>query len=254
MLLSGKRALVTGGGRGIGAAVCSRLAGEGASVVVSARTPKQIESVAASIVEAGGSAEAIPCDVSDGASVAALAQAAGPVDILVNNAGVATSSKFQSVTLDEWEWTMRVNATGPLLCIQSFLPGMLERGWGRIVNVASIASHMGAKYITSYAASKHALLGLSRCLAAELVGTGVTVNSVCPGYVDTPMTEASLDRMADKTGMGRGQLEEALVSGQPGGRLVSPEEVAHAVMTFLPEDAGAVQGSSLVVDNGGLLR
>lgn len=254
MNLAGKRALVTGGGRGIGAAVCRSLASEGTSVVVSARSKEQIESVAASIVRSGGSAEAIPCDVSDAGSVKALAQTCGAIDILVNNAGVAPSSKFQSVTLDEWDRAMRVNATGPLLCTQAFLPGMLERGWGRIVNVASIASHVGAKYITSYAASKHALLGMTRCLAAELVGTGVTANSVCPGYVDTPMTDASLDRMATKTGLGRSQLEETLVSGQPGGRLISPEEVAHAVMTFLPDGAAAVQGSSLVVDLGGLLR
>ena len=254
MTVVGKRALVTGGGRGIGAAVCRRLAAEGASVVVSARSEEEITTVADSIGRAGGSASAIPCDVGDPESISQLAAAVGQVDILVNNAGVAPSARFQRVTLDEWERTMRINATGPLLLTQAVLSGMLERGWGRVVNVASIASHTGARYITSYAASKHALLGMTRCLAAELTGTGVTVNSVCPGYVDTSMTDGNVQRISEKTGRTEEEVRRMIESDQPGERLITAEEVAHAVMTFLPDMARGFQGTSLVLDGGGLLR
>lgn len=252
--LEGRRALVTGGGRGIGAAVCRALAGTGAHVIVSARTPAEIESVAETIRGTGGSAEAATCDVADPGSIRDLAKVVGPVDILVNNAGVSSSSKFLDTDLEEWEWIHRINATGPLLMTQAFLPAMLESGWGRIVNVASIASLVGARYIAAYAASKHAVLGMARSLAAELVGTGVTVNTVCPGYVDTPMTDANIERIAGVTGRGASDIRRSLEADQPGGRLITPQEVAYAVMTFLPDAAAGFQGSSLVLDGGGLRR
>ena len=252
--LSGRRALVTGGGRGIGAAVCRTLARSGAHVVVSARTPPQIESIAEEIRAAGGSAESVTCDVSDPESIRDMAAEVEAVDILVNNAGVSSSAKFLDTDLVEWERLHRINATGPLLVTQAFLPGMLERGWGRIVNVASIASLVGARYITAYAASKHAVLGMARSLAAELVGTGVTVNTVCPGYVDTPMTHANIERIAGVTGREVSDIRKNLESDQPGGRLITPQEVAFAVMTFLPDAAAGFQGTSLVLDGGGLRR
>ncbi len=254
MTLDGRKALVTGGGRGIGAAICRALAAEGAHVVVSARSLSEIEAVAAALREEGRSAEAVRCDVADPASITSLARDVGPVDILINNAGVSASAKFMDTTLEEWERLHRINATGPLLMTQSFLPGMLEEGWGRIVNVASIASFVGDKYITAYAAAKHALMGMTRSLAAELVGTGVTVNTVCPGYVDTPMTDANIDRIAAVTGREKSDIRQRLQAGQPGGRLITPQEVAHAVLTFLPEAAAGLQGSSLVLDGGGLRR
>ena len=202
--LAGKGAVVTGGGRGIGAAVAEALAAAGAAVVVTARTATEIEAVADGLRPHGRTAHAVVCDVTDRDSVAAMASHArellGSADILVNNAGVARSAPFLKVTLEQWEEVHRVNATGVLLVTQAFLPAMLERGWGRIVNVASVASLVGARYITAYAASKHALLGMARCLADELGGTGVTVNSVCPSYVDTPMTEENIERIAAKTG------------------------------------------------------
>ena len=253
--LEGRGALVTGGGRGIGAAVAEALAAEGAAVVVTARSADEIEAVAGGLRARGRVAHAVVCDVTDPDSVAALAIQAqellGSVDILVNNAGVARSAPFLKVTLEQWEEVHRVNATGVLLVTQAFLPAMLERGWGRIVNVASVASLIGARYITAYAASKHAMIGMARCLADELGGTGVTVNSVCPSYVDTPMTEENIERIAKKTGKDAEAIRAGLEGMQPGGRLITPREVAHAVMTFMPEAAGALQGSELVVRGGG---
>lgn len=254
MTLAGKGAVVTGGGRGIGAAVARALAAEGAGVVVTARTADEIEGVAGELRAVGGAAHAVVCDVTDPDSIAAMAGRAeellGAVDIVVNNAGIARSAPFLKIALEEWEAHQRVNVAGPLLVNQAFLPGMLERGWGRIVNVASVASHIGAPYIAAYAASKHALLGMTRCLAAELSGTGVTVNDVCPGYVDTPMTDRSIEHIAGKTGREAEAVRGELEAMQPGGRLISPDEVAHAVMTFMPDAAASMQGSSLLVAGG----
>lgn len=252
--LAGKGAVVTGGGRGIGAAVAEALAFEGASVVVTARTKDEVEWVAEGLELEGWTAHAVVCDVTDPDSVAALAERArelvGHVDIVVNNAGVASSAPFLKVTLEEWEQVHRVNATGVLLVTQAFLPAMLERGWGRIVNVASMASLGGGRYMTAYAASKHALVGMARCLADELAGTGVTVNSVCPGYVDTPMTDENIERIAAKTGRDAGEVRSSLEEMQPGGRLIAAEEVAHAVMTFMPDEAASLHGAELVVRGG----
>lgn len=253
--MTGRGAVVTGGGRGIGAAVARALAAEGAGVVVAARSGDEIGAVAQRLRGAGHTAHAVVCDVGDPDSVAAMAARArkllGAVDIVVNNAGVAASAPFGKVTLEQWESVHRVNATGPLLVTQAFLPAMVERGWGRIVNVASVASLEGARYITAYAASKHALLGMTRCLAAELGGTGVTVNSVCPSYVDTSMTDENIERIAAKTGREAGSIREGLERMQPGGRLIRAEEVAHAVMTFMPDAAASLQGSELAVRGGG---
>ena len=248
-------AVVTGGGRGIGVAVAEALAAEGAAVVVTARSTDEIEAVAEHLRARGAVAHAVACDVTDQDSVTAMAARAGEllgtVDILVNNAGVARSAPFLRVTLDQWESVHRVNATGPLLVTQAFLPAMLERGWGRIVNVASVASLHGARYITSYAASKHALVGMTRCLATELAGTGVTVNAVCPSYVDTPMTNENIARIAAATGRDAEEVRAGLEKMQPAGRMITPEEVAHAVMTFMPDEAVPLQGAELVVRGGG---
>jgi NAD(P)-dependent dehydrogenase (short-subunit alcohol dehydrogenase family) len=252
--LRGRGAVVTGGGRGIGEAVARRLAEAGASVLVAARTRREVERVAAAIIGAGGSAWAAVCDVADEATVAALAAEAqrrlGAVDILVNNAGLASSAPLQRTTLEEWSRLLAVNATGPFLCTRAFLPGMLERGHGRIVNVASVAGLRGGRYIAAYTASKHALVGLTRATAAEVAGRGVTANAVCPDFVDTIMTDESVARIVDRTGRTEAEARRAIIAGVPGGRLLDPYEVADAVLRLCGDDAADVNGETLIIEAG----
>lgn len=258
MALSGRTAVVTGGGRGIGAAVVRELAAAGAAVVAAARTLSEVESLAAELAAAGHRAWGLACDVTSAESVAELARRAGEhlgqVDILVNNAGIATSAPLKSVTPEEWERVFAVNVTGTFLCTQAFLPGMLARGWGRVVNVASIAGLTGAAYISTYAASKHAVIGFTRSLAAEVAAKGVTVNAVCPGYVDTPMTEQSIARIVAKAGITEEAALESLKRMSPQHRLFEPEEVSYLVATLCDPRARGVNGQAIVLDGGALLK
>ena len=230
MKFSGSVAVVTGGGQGIGAAVARALAAEGATVVVAARTTERIEEVAAEIKRAGGKATAVRCDVTDAATVRDLAMAAGAADILVNNAGVAHSAPLSRITLEDWNRVLAVNATGTFLCTQAFVAGMLKRQRGAIVNVASVAGLAGARYIAAYAAAKHAVIGFTRSVAAELEGTGVVCNAVCPGYVDTEMTQQSVARVSAKTGKAPEAALAAILAASEQERLITPEEVAQAVL------------------------
>ncbi len=259
--LAGRTAVVTGAGRGIGRAVARSLAEAGAAVVVAARTGREIEAVAAELSGEGHRALAVRCDVTDPASVERLAEevsrladgAGGTVDILVNNAGAAHSAPVHKTELEDWNRMLAVNATGTFLCIRALLPGMMESGWGRIVNVVSVAGLTGARYIAAYAASKHAAIGLTRCTAAETSARGVTVNAVCPGYVDTPMTTESLRRIAEKTGRSAEEALQAILAGTPQKRLLQPAEVAHAVLSLCHEEARGINGQSIVIDGGELL-
>ncbi len=255
MRLGDRVALVTGGGRGIGAAVARALASEGARVAVASRTLTEIDEVARELTQSGSQSIAVQCDVSRPeeitAAVAQVQEEWGRVDLLINNAGVAFSAPLHSQSLDDWERIFRINVTGTFLCTQACLPGMYERGWGRVVNVASVAGLGGAKYIAAYSASKHAVLGFTKCVALEAAARGVTVNAVCPGYVDTELTRVSIDRIMQKTGMNQGQAMQVLCKANPQGRLFTPEEVAHLVlMLCLPESQG-VNGQALVLDGGG---
>jgi NAD(P)-dependent dehydrogenase (short-subunit alcohol dehydrogenase family) len=252
MRLDGKTAVVTGGGQGIGAAVARALADAGASVLISGRTLSKLERLAEELRQEGRNVWGAACDVSDPAAITRLAAVAreklGPVDILVNNAGIAESAPIARTSLEDWEKMLRINATGPFLCLQTFLPDMLERKWGRIVNVASVAGLEGARYISAYVASKHALVGLTRAAAAELKGTGVTVNAVCPGYVDTPMTDGTIANIVRKTGKTADEARAALLATMPGGRMVQPEEVAAAVLAQVTDESGDRNGEAVIID------
>jgi len=256
MTLAGRGALVTGGGRGIGAAVARVLAEAGARVIVAARHSAEVEAVASGLRDAGGEAFAVRCDVTDATSVTELARAArerlGAVDILVNNAGTASSAPVHRITLDEWHRLFAVNATATFLVTQAVLPAMLERSWGRIVNVASIAGLAGAKLIAAYSAAKHAVVGFTRAVAAEVSGSGVTVNAVCPGYVDTPLTGETLERIAERTKRTRAEALQSLLvhAGQP--RLVTADEVAATVLSLCGNAAATITGQAIVLDAGAL--
>jgi NAD(P)-dependent dehydrogenase (short-subunit alcohol dehydrogenase family) len=223
--------VVTGGTRGIGAAIAVHLTAAGDDVV------------------AVGRAE---CDVTDEAAVTALFERVGPVDVLVNNAGVASSAPLERTTLADWREQLDVNATGAFLCTRAALPGMVERDSGRIVTVASTAGIVGSKYTVAYTASKHAAIGLTRAVAAEVAGTGVTANAVCPAFVRTDMTGESVRRIVERTGRSEADAEAALAAAAPLGRLLEPDEVAFAVAFLAAPEAAAINGQTLILDGGGI--
>jgi NAD(P)-dependent dehydrogenase (short-subunit alcohol dehydrogenase family) len=223
--------VVTGGTRGIGAAVAARFAAAGDLVVAPGRAD---------------------CDVTDETAVAEFFGELGPVDVLVNNAGVSTSAPLSRTTLADWRTQLDVNATGAFLCTRAVLPGMRERDTGRIVTVASTAGHVGQRYSAGYAASKHAAVGLMRAVAAEVAGSGVTANAVCPTFVRTDMTNRSVARIREATGRDEAGAEAALAAASPLGRLLEPGEVAFAVTFLAAEEAAAINGQTLVLDGGGI--
>ncbi|MXV86220.1 MAG: SDR family oxidoreductase [Acidimicrobiales bacterium] len=230
--------VVTGGTRGIGGAISAELAAEGHHVIALATTepPVPLDGIDVRI-----------CDVTDEQQVAAVFSDIGAVDVLVNNAGVSGSNRLGRTTLEEWNRSMSVNATGAFLCTRAVIDRMLERNAGKIVTVASIAGVEGAPYIAAYAASKHAVMGLMRVVAAEVAGTGVTVNSVCPTFVRTEMTVATIANIAERTGKSLADAEAALATATPHGRIIEIAEVVDAVMELL---AGDLSGQEIVLDGG----
>ena len=252
MSLSGRVAVVTGGGRGIGAETARALAAAGCRVVLAARSEEEIAAVASSIVRSGGEARAVPCDVTDEGQVERLLEASaegyGPVDILVNNAGTASSNRLGRTTVEEWNRLLSVNATSAFLCTRAVLDGMTERGWGRVVNVASMAGLEGKRYVSAYTAAKHAVIGLTRAVAAEAAGTGVTVGAVCPGYVDTPLTQQTIARVVERTGKPPSEALQAVLEAAGQDRLVSMAEVAGAIVDFCADDSSEQNGALIILD------
>lgn len=253
--LVGKRAVVTGATKGIGRAIALTLAEAGADVVVSARSEADLEALQAEIAGRGRRALAIACDVTDAQQVnERLAKGAldawGGIDILVNNAGNAGSAKFLGHPDELWQRMLAINLTSVYYVTKAFAPAMVAQGHGRIITIASIAGKVGGKYITAYTASKHGVIGLTRALAVELNQHGVTVNAICPGYVDTPMTDASVANMVARTGMSAEEARQALERMSPQRRLIEPDEVA-SVALFLALDASkGITGQAINVDGG----
>jgi NAD(P)-dependent dehydrogenase (short-subunit alcohol dehydrogenase family) len=250
--LAGKHAVVTGGGRGIGAAIAAALAGQGATVTLMGRDRNRLERQARALA-----AHAVPFDVSDAKSVAVAFEharaAAGPVDILVNNAGAASSAPFARTDLELWQRMLGVNLTGTYHCCRQVIPGMVERGYGRLVNIASTAGLTGYAYVTAYCAAKHGVIGLTRALALETARRNVTVNAVCPGYTDTDMAEEAVANIVHKTGKSVDEARAALVARNPQQRLVRPEEVANAALWLCLPGAEAITGQAIAVAGGELL-
>lgn len=240
-----KTVLVTGGNKGIGRACAERFAAGGDRVIVCGRDEAALAAVAREVP----GVEIRAFDVSDEQAWADLDVA---VDVLVANAGVASTAPLHKTTLDEWRRTYEVNVTGVFLGARAVLPGMRERGWGRIVAVASVASHRGVRYGSAYSASKHAVLGLMRSIAVEAAGSRITANSVCPGFVDTAMADRSVDRIVSTTGRAETEARAILENMQPLGRLVRPDEVADAVAFFASDAAAAINGQSMILDGGGV--
>ena len=250
--LEGKLALVTGGGRGIGLACARGLAAAGARVVVTGRRAAELNAVAA---ELGG--VALVADLGSRPATDALVAALGAhgrVDILVNNAGIAESAPLAATTDDLWDRILEVDVTAPFRLTRALVPAMVAAGWGRVIHMASNAGLTGYPYTSAYCAAKHALVGLTRALAVELGRTGVTVNAVCPGWVDTDMAGSAIANVAAKTGKGDAAARAALEAMSPQRRLMTADEIAHAVVMLCHDQARAFNGQTLVLDGGAVLK
>jgi NAD(P)-dependent dehydrogenase (short-subunit alcohol dehydrogenase family) len=245
MTTAARRAVVTGGGRGIGRSIAAALTRAGHEVVVLGRTAATLEET----VAAGDAAAWRTVDVADAESLARGLEGLA-VDVLVNNAGIADSAPFARSDLAFFRRLMAVNFESVVTATQAVLPGMVERGFGRVISVASVAGLKGYPYVSAYCASKHAVIGLTRALAQEVAKTGVTVNAVCPGYVDTDLVRDGAARIAEKTGRPAEEIAAGFHRDNPMGRFVRPEEVAGAVLWLASDSASAVNGQAIAIDGG----
>lgn len=251
-------AVITGGGRGIGAAIAEALARLGASVSLIGRNAETLQVTADRLAkDYGVKVGSASADVADEAAVqkaiSTVRDVLGAPTILVNNAGVAVSAPFLKSNAAFWRNVLDIDLMGSVYCTQAVLPAMLESKWGRIINIASTAGVTGYAYVTTYCAAKHGMIGLTRALAMETARTGVTVNAVCPGYTDTEMTSQTIANITKKTGRSREEALASLVTHNPQGRLIQPSEVADAVVWLCGDNAASVTGQSIAVAGGEVL-
>jgi 3-hydroxybutyrate dehydrogenase len=241
-----RRAVVTGGGRGIGRAVAAALSRAGHEVTVLGRNEDTLQDA----VTKGDAIAWRGVDVTDADALAASLDDVGPVDILVNNAGIADSAPFAKSDLAFFHRVMAVNFDSVVVATHAVLPGMTERGFGRVVSIASLAGVKGYPYVSAYVASKHAVVGLTRALAREVAKTGVTVNAVCPGYVDTDLVTDSIARIAARTGRQPADVLQHFTQDNPQGRLIAPAEVADTVAWLCGDSAAGVNGQAIAISGG----
>ncbi len=252
-----RTALVTGGSRGIGRAIALALANEGADVAVSSRTMPDLQKVASEIQESGQRSLAVACDVTDAEQVADLVDQVvenlGPIEILVNNAGASGSHKFIDHPDELWDRMLAINLTSVYRVSKAVVPQMVERKWGRVINIASVASKIPTRYASAYTASKHGVLGLTRAMALELNTFNITVNAICPAYVDTPMTDATIANSAERTGRSPEEILQIIEQGNPQGRLITPEEVAAVAVLLASDSSRGITSQAINVDGGEVL-
>jgi len=250
----GKIVLVTGASGGLGAALASAFAGERYRVVITARSREKLQAVADGIAQNGGQVLAIANDVTQRAQLKALAeeirQRWGMVQILINNAGIARAASFSEMADSQWDDTLATNLTGAYNCCKAFLPGMIQAKWGRIISIASTTAKVGYSHVTAYTASKHGLLGLTRSLALETARQGITVNAICPGYLDDERTHENARAMAQKTGRSASDIEKVFAASAPQNRLIAPDEVASLALLLASEKLGGMTGQAVSVDGG----
>ena len=247
--LAGRHAVITGGGTGIGAAAAERLGAAGAKLSLLGRRMEPLQAVA----EAHGGI-AVGCDVTDADQIGKAFDEArtlnGPIDLLIVNAGIAESAPFHKMTRESWDRIIATNLTAAFACSQAAIGDLLKSDNGRLVFVASVASLRGVPYASHYAASKHGLLGLMRSLAAEYAKTNLTVNAVCPGYVDTPMTDQSVARVSQITGRSEGDARSAITNMNASGRLVDPQAIGNVIAMLCLPLSRDINGAAITIDGG----